>query len=190
MKIIMVVGRLAAGKSTFTEQVLVRIGLLVQGTTTQISFSDSLGFVLETFGLPRIRANYSTVARAMREGFGREVFGQAVRTRMASLKETDLLILQGPRYLADLAVLEGYTSVVVAIEADRQVRYQRARNRGKDWYQTYDQFWAADNNDTEGDVDELIRRAQFSLANNGDNLGVFCQDIQAFLPILKSNLGL
>jgi hypothetical protein len=183
MKIIFLVGRIDAGKST-VEGMMVEYFQSNQMQVERISFSDSLGAVLDIFDLPKHRDNYSSLAFALRPQFGPDIFRRCVRKRVSGLlPATDILIISGARFAEDIDFIPRHLSKVVAIEASEEVRYGRARRKSKDGEMTMAQFLRADCASTEGDIGPLMDGADYVISNNGD-FDQLLRKVEAFVRFL------
>jgi dephospho-CoA kinase len=135
-----------------------------------INFSDAITTVLDVFDVPRQRRDYDDFATALRgTSYGPDIFRRAIKKKihMARREEIiDILIVSGARFIDDLAVVPRDQMKVVAVVANEEVRYERALRSKKDNIKSIEEFRAADNATTEGEVGVLLLNADDTLRND------------------------
>ena len=172
MVILFITGELRSGKDTAAEylkNVLIKNNIHVE----TMAFSDPVRISLHAFGLPPERENYSSMCTAMKSAFGPNVLIRAITQHLVRLRGLKgVLILTGGRFLRDLDVLKGFSSLTVAITASENVRFERSKNSPKDSCHTLAQFREANAALTEGEI-QLLKRMCNTVLENNSNLSDF-----------------
>lgn len=166
MKVILIVGRIRAGKDTVAAELK---KMLQPQRVHQLSFSDAIGSVLGIFDVPHERRYLNECAAALKSmSFGVDIFNRAVAKKLRELDEggADIVLLCGARFINNLEVLRGYRHFTIGVDAQLMVRYLRATKLEKDGELSLEQFQAAELAPTEGNIDELMRRASIVIENN------------------------
>jgi dephospho-CoA kinase len=167
LKIIMIVGRMRAGKNTVAE--LLEEALEPKRVSV-INFSDLITVFLDTLGLPKVREHYNLIAGSLAKIFGQGIFAESVQQRIETLDDgtLDFLIICGARFRRDLAVLTGHNHAIIGVTASLETRYERAKQETKDAFNigSIDDFERADCAPTEGDIDFLMGNANIVFDND------------------------
>lgn len=185
MKVVMVAGRIRTGKEAAANM----IKELFHGGNARVvvmSFSDKLGEILNILGLPTDREHMNLLANALKTmPYGQRIFQLIANTAIcrAVADKTDLFVLCGARFMEELKIRDVWNAKLVGISASPQVRYQRAKNQAKDGDLSWKEFLALDNAPTEGDIDVLVRLADFKITNEGT-----LEELRARVAILVKQL--
>lgn len=142
MKVIGIVGKNGAGKSTFTNCIFDLV-LNSEKIIKCVKFSDLLFETLKMWGLDPTRDNLQKLAQIMNRTFGGGTLADAVYNRVSKIK-ADLIILEGVRWTEDVQLLKKFTdNALVYVTADIEKRFQRMKERNEkpgEAEMTYEQF--------------------------------------------------
>ncbi len=163
--IITIVGRISSGKGTAAEYLCEKYG------ARMFTFSNILRSVIQRLNLEETRDNFIKMSETLRSTFGEDLLSKIIAEDARSAQE-DMVVIDGSRRLTDIAHLQELPGfVLVAIEADLKVRYERLRQRNvktDDQTKTYEEFLADEQRSTEVSIDEIIGKATYTIDNNGD----------------------
>ncbi|MDD5749618.1 MAG: AAA family ATPase [Patescibacteria group bacterium] len=163
-KILVFTGLPACGKGTATKY------LAEKYDAKTFRFSTIMRDLLDRLYLPQSRENMSLLSRIVRENFAEDIFAK-VMAEDAKQAETDIVVIDGARRLADvehLSKIKGF--LLIAIEGDMKIRYQRLVKRGEnpdDQSKTWEEFVADHQLETELSIPELMEKADVVVDNNG-----------------------
>jgi hypothetical protein len=167
LKIVLIVGRIRAGKDTVAGE-LQQHFWTKRKKTHLMSFSDSLAAVLDIYDAPRDERRYfQEFANALKTtSFGIDIFGRAVSKKLRECEEggIDIVLLCGARFVENLEVVRDYPHFTIGVEAESMVRYLREKKKNPKLTQR--EFEEMDTDFSEGDIDELMRRARVKIENN------------------------
>lgn len=160
-------GKQGSGKNTFIQNV---IKVFPHKSVDRITSGGILVDVLKILNIVITRHNLQELAKYLRIGFGDDIISSAVRLRIIS-SEADIVIFDGVRWQSDVDMVRSFPEgIIVYIQTDKEVRYQRLRNRGEKEDEnnlSREEFEKAEVASTEVEIDNIGRRANFILANNG-----------------------
>ncbi|OGL74405.1 hypothetical protein A3E39_00945 [Candidatus Uhrbacteria bacterium RIFCSPHIGHO2_12_FULL_60_25] len=178
--IIGLVGTAGSGKSHAASYMSKRYGGRI------FKFSEYLSQVLDILAIPKSRDNLIKLSVALRKEFGENALAYAVARGVLStepvLSEVEgletgmtggatLAIVDGIRRVDDVAPLEPLPNfVLVAIDADPKLRFDRMKRRGEkagESLLTWEQFMMEERAPTEVTIPEVIKRAKVRIANEG-----------------------
>ena len=135
-------------------------------------FSSILRDLLKRLGLPEIRENMVAMSEAVRHAFGEDILAKAM-AHDAATTDQPLVIIEGIRRKEDITYLKNLPNfVLVAIDADMRIRYERLVKRGEnadDQTKTWDQFVADHDRSTEITITPVMAEARERIINNGTN---------------------
>lgn len=142
--IIGITGTDGAGKGTVVEYLVAHHGF------THYSSRDFIMEEIRRSGLPETRVQARLTANAMREQFGNDVIVRKAYEK-ATAEGEDLVVIESIRALAEVEYLKAQGGILLAIDADPEVRYARVQGRRSETDKvTYEQFLeqeALENND-------------------------------------------
>lgn len=156
-------------------------------TVSRHRFSDILRDTLDLWGLPHGRINEQNMAQLMivPQFFGADTLSNAMKTRL--MKEpVDAGVVDGVRWFADEKMIralpvEGIKGLIVYIDADADLRYQRLqiRKRAGESATTREEFDMQGKRANEIYIPEIGGRADIKLVNNYENVEGFRKDVEA-----------
>lgn len=155
-------GTLGAGKDTVAQY------LVTQGWQ-HISLSDALrGYVAEK-GLPSTREELTRAGNYLRFAYGAGVLAE----RALKLVDQDHVVFSSIRHAREAAVLVEHGALVVAVDADIRIRYDRIvqRARAGEELLSFEQFEHQQQADLSGkghllQTGEVMRMAAYTLTND------------------------
>ena len=162
--IIGLTGQLAAGKGA------VAAYLEKKYHSQTFGFSAPLRDVTRRLYLEETRANLAGLSNILRAQFGSDLISRVI-TEDLKRSAADIVVLDGIRRLPDIALtkdLPGF--VLVRVDTDEQIRYQRLLGRGQnqdDQQKTFAQFQADHQAEADRQIPEVMAMAQYTLTNNG-----------------------
>ena len=163
--VIALTGLMASGKGAAKEYIEKKYG------ATSYKFSQILRDVLKRISVDNSRENMMAISLAIRSAFGGDVLAKAIFEDIKNAKEK-LIVLDGARRPADLFFFEGQENFfLVSVESDEKVRYDRMRTRNEnagDSEKTLEQFLLDQEKETEREIPDLMKKAKYSLKNDGD----------------------
>ena len=158
------IGEIAAGKTLVTAYLKERYG------AESARFSDSLRDILKRMYLDETRHNLQILSLALRDTFGQDIISKIIYNDVKD-KKNDIIIVEGMRRFGDMACfLEDKTFKVVYIKADKKIRYQRLTQRSEnkdDQNKTWENFQKESNSESELEIKEIAKRADFIIDNSG-----------------------
>ncbi len=150
-------------------------------------FSTILRDILNRLDLPTSRDNNIKLSTVLRENFGQDLLAKVMAKDIGRATE-EIVVADGVRRLDDifyLSKLPGF--VLVSIEADLKIRYERmlARNENAgDHEKTFADFEADHKRETEITIPEVMAAAKYHLKNNG-SLEELYQQLDKIISELK-----
>ncbi len=179
--IIGITGLLSSGKGTAAEYLVQSHGAVA------FRFSTMLRDVLDRLYLEQTRDNLSNISTLLRQRFGEDLMSK-VLARDAEKSDASLIVIEGIRRDMDIEYLKRLPNfVLVAVEADEQIRFQRLLQRGEnpdDAGKTWEQFQADHLLETEISIPPVMQQAQYHIDNNG-NLEQLHLQLDQLLTALK-----
>ncbi len=157
-------GEPGAGKDTVKDYLAERYGAETFG------FSLILKDILHRLSLPLERANYASLAEALRTTFGENILA-TVLSADASRSPKSLAVIDGirkPGEVEELRKLENFRFIF--IETDLLIRYERVKMRGTkadDRNKTFDDFVRDHERAADREVRNLKDEADWVIENNG-----------------------
>jgi dephospho-CoA kinase len=122
-------------------------------------------------------------------GFGRDVFS-AILAERCEREANELVALNGIRLMpdaVDFTGLDGFRMLYVTAPAD--VRYERVKKRGDrpgEIDMTWEQFQAVETSETEVEIPDVGRIAQFRIDNTGTKDDLFARIDELFFNLVTS----
>jgi dephospho-CoA kinase len=179
-KIIALTGPIASGKDATKKYLEEKYG------AKSVKFSQILRDVLNRVNVPLERENLQLLSTVLRQNFGEDLLARNIAEDAKRL-DSQIVILDGVRRLADIEhakKLEGF--VLVKIEADSKLRYERAVLRNEnvgDSEKTFEQFLKDHESEADKEVPIVMEQAAVSLDNNGT-----LEDLHAQIDELLENI--
>ena len=162
--IIGLAGEIASGKDTIARYYEKRYG------ASMYRFSDVLRDILKRLHLPENRKNLAQASLMLRQGFGEDVFSHAVAEEVM-VDKSPLIIVDGVRRETDVKGtqnLPGFRFLFVS--ADPKRRFDRLTQRNQnadDSTKTFEEFLSDSALESEKQIAELKKKADFIIDNNG-----------------------
>ncbi len=159
------VGEIASGKGTSIEYISKKY------PANSYRFSTILRDVLNRLSLEQSRSNMQDLSTFLRERFGQDLLAKVIANDVTK-DNGKLVFVDGIRRMADikyLMELEGFC--LINIYADPEVRYKRIIERSEnsdDKTKTYEEFLKESQQESELEVMEVSKHADFRIDNNGD----------------------
>lgn len=164
--IIGIAGTLGAGKGTVVRYLIDTKGF------THLSVREYLWEEVDRRGLTRVRDNLSLVANDLRANYGAEYLAQQLLARAESYG-TDVIIesLHTP---AEAAYLRDHGAVILGVDADVRIRYERIKERGTETDDVSFEKFVEDNERELASADiarhnirAVTEAADYRVSNNG-----------------------
>lgn len=164
-KIIGLVGQIAAGKGTVAEY------LQNNYQAKTFKFSTALRDVLERLHLDISRENMQDISTLLRQRFGEDILAKVMANDVKN-DNTEIIVVDGIRRMADIKYLmELENFVLVSIEADPKIRYERLIKRNEnagDENKTYEDFLKDQNKEADAEIPQVMKNAK-AITNNDSN---------------------
>ncbi len=158
-------GRMASGKGAAAEYLAARHG------AATFRFSTILRDILNRLFIPAERPALVGLSEALRITFGQDILAKVMAEDVRHAG-APIIMVEGIRRLEDIAYLQRLPHfVLVAIEADLRVRYERLsarRENPDDATKTWEQFLADQERPTEITIPPVMAIATERIDNNGD----------------------
>ena len=165
--VIGLVGKQGSGKGSFVEQLR---AVAPKISMEQIKSGGILIDLLKKINTPITRENLQNVADWLKNDVGPNSIAEAMVIRI-NKSQADVIIYDAIRWKCDVEVVRRYSkNVIVYINSDKDIRYERLKNRGEKENEhglSREDFEKAELTSTEIEVDELGSRADFTILNNG-----------------------
>lgn len=178
MPIIGVLGKIGSGKGTFSEYLRDKYGYKV------IVMGDIVREIAAKLGLEPNRENLQRIQKEFTSKYGQDYFAREVVRR---IKEGgwENVVIDGMRRPLDVEVPKkefGDKLIVVLIEADPKIRFERMRKRARVGDpQTLEEFLAQERREMElFNLEKAFSYAQYRIENNG-TLEEFYKKIDEFM---------
>lgn len=163
--IIGLVGPIASGKDVAKKYLIEKYG------AEAVKFSTPLRDVLNRMAVSVSRENLQSVSTLLRGAFGEDLLAKTIAKDASELR-SDIVIVDGVRRMADIVHLKKLDNfVLVKIEADPVLRYERMKNRNEnagDAEKTFDEFMVDHEREAEKEIPKVMSEAKWSIDNNGD----------------------
>lgn len=164
------VGEPGAGKDTVKDYLADRYGAKTFG------FSLILRDILDRLALPLSRANFASLAEALREIFGETILAKAFVSDAEKSTES-MIVIDGIRKHGELEELRTLPDFhMIFVETDLRIRYERIRHRGTkadDLMKTFEEFVRDHEHAADRDVRNLKEYADTVIENNGTVVELF-----------------
>lgn len=162
--IIGLVGSLASGKETTKKY------LAEKYNAKDCRFSSILRDVLERVALPNSRDNLQKLSTVLRASFGENLLAKAIAMDASKL-EAQIVVIDGVRRFTDIEHLNELPNfILVKIDADPKIRYERMKLRNEnagDDVKTFEEFMSDHDKEADRQIPEVMKTAQYSIDNSG-----------------------
>lgn len=159
-----IAGEPGAGKDTVKEYLVSRYG------AESLGFSLVLGDVLKRLGLELCRANYASLAEALRGAFGENILSK-VLVSDAERMSAPFIVIDGIRKFGELDELRKLRNFrFIFVETDLRIRYERIKIRGikaDDTSKTFEDFVRDHEHAADREVKDLKEKADIVIENDG-----------------------
>lgn len=170
--IIGIVGENAAGKTSATEY------LKTKFETVSFRFSDMLHDILKRIYVEPTRANLQTLSTILRQNFSEDIMSKVI-AQDAKNATTDVVITEGVRRPSDVPYLKELSNfILIYVRADEKIRFNRLADRGEkpdDATKTWEEFQKESLQESEQQILEIAKTADFTVDNNGSKEETFKQ---------------
>jgi dephospho-CoA kinase len=164
MLVIGLVGKAGAGKGTVAAHLTARY------RGSEYRFSRVLDEILHRIKKENTRDNQIALALALRKAFGNGILAYVLQKDIEREQPT-LAVVDGIRYPEEH---ESFSSIktfkLVGVTARSSLRYRRTRERGEKAHETtlsQEAFLALEARETEAHLEELMKRTDATIDNNG-----------------------
>jgi dephospho-CoA kinase len=158
------VGSLASGKETTKKY------LGEKYNAKDCRFSTILRDVLERVTVPNSRENLQKISTLLRANFGENLLAKAIAMDASKL-DADIVVIDGVRRFTDIEHLNELPNfILVKIDADPKVRYERMKLRNEnegDNKKTFEQFLEDHNAEADKQIPEVMKTAKYTIDNSG-----------------------
>ena len=162
--IIGLTGPIASGKGTIKKYIEEKYG------AKECRFSSILRDVLTRLNVEIKRENLQKISTVLRQAFGEDALAKAIAADVVKL-DSDMVVVDGVRRMTDIVHLKNLSGfVLVKVDADPKIRYERmkVRNENKsDDKKTFDAFLKDHLSEADGQVPEVMKNATNSIENSG-----------------------
>ncbi|MEK7060067.1 MAG: AAA family ATPase [Patescibacteria group bacterium] len=158
------VGTLASGKETTKKYIVEKY------KAKDCRFSSILRDTMNRTAIPISRENLQKFSTLLRENFGENILAKAI-TNDASKLDANIVVIDGVRRFTDIEHLEKLSNfVLVKIDADPKVRYERLKKRNEnigDDQKTFDEFLKEQEAEADKQIPEVMKTAEYFIENSG-----------------------
>jgi dephospho-CoA kinase len=172
MKVIGITGTLASGKTTVKDFFLSRF------SSSFVSLSDIIEEELKKEGKELKRENFIEKGNQLRKRYGNQILVEAAIITLPKKFEKRVLIIEGIRNPGEVEYLRkkfGKNFVLIAVDAPREIRFRRLRERKKEGDpKTLEEFLEIDETDLGRNqpeygqkVEECLKLADYLIINDG-----------------------
>lgn len=158
------VGSLASGKETTKKY------LAEKYDARDCRFSSILRDVLDRIAVSNSRDNLQKLSTVLRANFGENLLAKAIANDASKL-DSDIVVIDGVRRFTDIEHLNKLSNfILVKIDADPKVRYERMKLRNEnegDTQKTFEEFLADHEKEADKQIPEVMKTAKYSIDNSG-----------------------
>ena len=180
-----ITGTNGAGKGTVVEY------LVSQKNFKHFSASALISEEIERLALPVNRESMIKVGNELREKYGADVIVERLMER--AINEKGNIIIESIRTLAEIDKIKERGGILLAVDADQRLRYERNEKRGsnKDGisFEKFKEFEEREKESNDPNKQNLVacrRKADYIIDNNGDVIELH-QKIEKILKIIENN---
>ncbi|MBT4153194.1 MAG: hypothetical protein HOE53_00935 [Candidatus Magasanikbacteria bacterium] len=166
-----IVGHIGSGKGAAAAYLESRYGAGVYRS------SNILRDVLDRLHEPHKRKSLQELCLALCEQFGEDILSKTMRADIEQLDQS-IMVVEGIRREGDFAhIKDAGEFVLVSIDADTKVRYNRLISRGEnvDDNKSFEDFLEDSKRGTELNISKLSEQATEHIHNNGDFAALYAQ---------------
>lgn len=160
--IIAITGEPGAGKDTVCDY-------LNEGlpASTSLRFSDPLFETLSMFCDKVTRKDQQWLVKKLRERFGENVLGQAIKKKIKK-SDSNKILLNGMRKWSEFEMIKELGGKVIYVTARPKLRWQRLQDRGEkaDDQDSFDNFLKKEKDSAEAQIPKIGEKADFKIENN------------------------
>lgn len=169
-QILGIVGEIGAGKDTFCK-IFAEVAMLswLPVNIKMLRYSDIIAECLDVLHLEKSRENMQKFSPLIESGFGKGVLSR-VMTERAALASADIVIIQGIRWMSDLAELRRAGGTLAYVTASMENRFYRIRKRTEKSDElgiSWPEFKTREEAQTEIYIPAIADQADFRFENNG-----------------------
>jgi len=162
--IIALTGKIASGKEETKKHLINKYN--AQG----VAFSGMLRDVLQRINVPIERKNLQTLSTILRNNFGEDLLARNI-VEDAKKMESEIVVMDGVRRLIDISYAKKFDGfVLVSIDADVNLRYERMKNRNQnvgDDKKSLQDFLKDHESEADKELPVVMAEATEHLDNNG-----------------------
>lgn len=161
--IIGLIGEMGSGKDAVAEYLKEKYGAKL------MRFADPLRETLGLYFDEISRDDLTWASIEFRERFGNDIFCKALEKKIKN--ETGVIVLNGIRLKDDLDFIKSFPkNYAFYITADQKLRWERTTKRGEksDDSASFDKFQEMERAETEVEIPELGKMADFTIKNEKD----------------------
>lgn len=159
-----IIGQNGAGKTAVTEY------LKKKYNAVSFRFSDPLKDILERLHLPDSRQNFQTLSTILRQNFSEDILSKIIAEDVRKVND-EIIITEGIRRPSDVVYLKELPDFhLIFLKADAEIRYERIKNRNEksgDQSKTWKKFLLEENQESETQIRDIAKQADFTIDNNG-----------------------
>ena len=159
------VGSLASGKETTKKYVVNKYN------AKDCRFSTILRDILSRVDLPNSRENLQRLSTVLRANFGEDLLAKAIAMDAEKLN-ANVVVIDGVRRFTDIEHLKDLPNfVLVKIDADPKIRYERLKTRNEnagDGQKTFEEFLKDQEAEADKQIPEVMKGAKYSIDNSGN----------------------
>jgi len=163
-KVLVFTGLLASGKGVAAKY------FVEKHQANSFRFSTILRDLLKRLYLSDSRTNMQLLSQVLRENFSQDILSKTIAQDAHAAKSL-LVVIEGARRLTDIEHLKKLPGfVLVAIEVDGKIRYERLVKRNEnpgDADKTFEQFVQDEKAEAESEIPVLMAQASVKVDNNG-----------------------
>ncbi len=178
-KVIGLIGEIASGKT------IVSKFLIEEKDAGYHRFSDVLRDILERLHLENNRENLQALGNCLRQPFGDNVLADVLKNDVLA-DESDIVLVDGIRYLKELEMVKSIGGVILYISAPAETRYERSIKRGTrgEGGQSFEEFMENENKATERGIAQIVQKTDHKIENTG-TMEELLSSTESFLESLE-----
>lgn len=184
--IIGLVGQIACGKGAAKKYLINQFG------ASDYRFSTILRDVLARLHTKISRENIQTISTCLRQTFGEDLLANAMAEDIKN-DEHRMIVIDGIRRLTDIQHLKEVPGfVLVSIDADEKVRYDRMKLRNEnegDDKKSFEDFQADQQKESEAQIPDAMKHADYHIDNN-DGFDALEKQVNEIVAKVQAKYGL
>ena len=180
-------GHIHAGKTSCCQHVISKFG---QQNVFYTRFSDPLRKILNILHQNDQRENMQRLSTILRKEFGQDLLAQIIYEQIVS-EVNKVVTVDSIRMVIDIKFIKRIPNFyLVSVNAVPEIRYQRLirhkENTG-DEFKSFEQFLKEEKQESESQILEVMRMADFHIINNTDNIENLYDQLDEILRQILSN---